>query len=255
MRKLNKAKKSVQSLHKISRYFFLAIGLVLSLMILSCEETDTTRFLENVLQFERRQYSGQEVSEREIEDLKKDIEEYLPIVEERTIAAGNLSLAYKLLAEEHRYLGMFQIALDYYELAIEIDTQNPILYSAAAVAAGQVAKSRPNDDEELEYLEISRRYYEQALAFEPQLWDALFGLAVLELFEFENLEAGKELVIRLQEINPDNTRVLFLAARVAILEDNLDTAMAIYGRIAEITTDENEKMEALSNQQALESGI
>ena len=199
----------------------------------------------------RRAANNEELGKKSIEELKADLQRFEPIIRERVEAAEEVVNLYRLLAEQYKELGMYDLALEQYEELLRIEPANKVALNSAAIAAGQTALSRPTLSEKQDYLERSRRYYERSIEIDPAYHDPYFGLAVLYLFEFEDLEAAKVLLNKAIPLFPNDSRMLFLLARVAVLEGRISDAVEIYDRIIEKSNVQTEKDSALANREEL----
>ncbi len=189
--------------------------------------------------------------DKSIEELKRDLKVYESIIREKVEAAEGAVTVYRLLAEQYSKLGMFDLALEQYEHLLLIEPANHIVLNSAGIAAGQTALSLPGMLEQQNYMERARRYYERAININPAYRDPYFGLAVLLLFELDDIEAAKSIITRALSLFPDDIRLLFLLARTAVLEERIDDAIEIYDRIIEKSSRESEKNAAIVNREEL----
>ena len=189
--------------------------------------------------------------EKSIEELEADLKRFESIIREKVEAAEGAVTLYKLLAEQYSELGMYDLALEQYEELLRIEPNNHVVLNSAGIAAGQTALSRPTVEEKQQYLERAQRYYERSIEIDPTYRDPYFGLGVLHLFEFEDIDAAKSLLNKAFALFPDDTRMLFLLARIAVLEERINDALEIYDRIVEKSELESEKNSALANREAL----
>lgn len=227
-----------------------SVVLVFLLLSAGCSRVSDER-VQNLSEFDAGGYEGQQASADRIEELRADVATYSAVVDEKITAAGNLSSAYKLLGSEYQKHGMFLLALEAFQSALEIEPANTLLLYEAAVASGQWAASAPDSDTSDEYYELARRYYERAVGIDPFHQVSLYGLAVLLSFQFEEHAESESLIDRYLALRPDDTRAMFLKARLLALRGRTAEAAGLYGDIANRTTDEREKVPAIENQREL----
>lgn len=231
-----------------------ACVLISLILITSCgeERPEWVESLSDLLPTRARRVAGNDrLGNRDIEELKVDLRRYESLIKEKVDAAEGAVTLYGLLAEQYSELGMYDLALDQYENLLLIEPANHVALNSAAIAAGQTALALPTLEEELVYLRRAQRYYERAIEINPVYRDPYFGLAVLHLFEFEDLEAAKALLLKALSLFPDDTRMLFLLARAAVLEERINDAIQIYDLIIETSGNENDKNSALRNREEL----
>lgn len=239
----------------VFRWIGITGGILLLLfMTVSCSSGESPGFINSLIRLSPNRYSDEPPSEAQLEEWKQEIRRYKAIIEEKIEAAGSAVNFHKLLAEEYSRLGMHKLALDNYEAILEIEPANHVVLYSAGVSAGQYALSRPADQEKMEYLKRAQGYYRRAVEVNPGYKDPYVGLAVLHVFEFDQIEEGKRVVNQGLEIFPDDSRLLFVLARIALLEDRTEDAIAIYTRIADTARRPDEKDAAIRNREALLSG-
>lgn len=228
--------------------------MMIILLYASCSSGENSGFINSLIRLSPNRYSDEPPTEAQMEEWKEDIRRYEAIIREKIDAAGSAVNYYKLLAEEYSRLGMHKLALENYQAILEIEPSNHVVLHSAGVSAGQYALSRPDQGAKTEYLRMAEGYYRRSIEVNPGYKDPYVGLAVLHVFEFDELDEGKRVVNQGLEIFPDNSRLLFVLARIALMENRSEDAVAIYNRIAETARRPDEKDAAIRNREALLSG-
>lgn len=226
------------------------LALVLSMLAMAftaCgqEESDT---LEELVEMEG---GADQVSEDRIAEIEREIERYREIVEEKVQATGELGVYYKMLARAYTSRQMFGPALDALEEAIRIETDNPVLFSRAAVAAGHLGKAAGEREDALEQFEIAERYYRRALELDPDYVDALYGLAVLYTFELDRSADALPLLDRATAVAPERARPFMLKGRVLLELGRPEEAAEAYGTAAETADSKDVRDAALENRRRI----
>lgn len=229
----------------------LSLVLVLALLTAYGCQDDSQVQLDLLSRFEPSGYEGQPVDTERIDELKADIRKYGPIVEEKISAAGNLGSAYALLGAEYQRLGMFRLALAAYQAALEVRPASTQLLYDAGVSAGQWAATAPDEAEKSTHYDLARTYYDRVLGLDPFHKSSLYGLAILQSFQYDDQESAEDLVDRLIALGNPDTRTLFLKARILVLDGRYSEAAGLYGDIANRSTDQRERALAIQNQQEL----
>ena len=234
----------------------LPLGLILILLVfISSCGANRPAWVDSFLDLFPKRTSGltnyEGFDEKSIEEMKADLVRFEAIINEKLAAAESAVNLYRLLAEQYNDLGMYDLALEHYEGVLRIEPANYSVLNSAGIAAGQTALSRPTVAEKLAYLERAQRYYERAIELNPAFRDPYFGLAVLYLFEFDDIEAAKTILDKALALFADDSRLLFLLAQVAVREDRINDAVEIYDSIAENSKIPAEKNAAISNREEL----
>lgn len=230
-----------------SRSGVIAVILVLILLLGACsqEESDT---LEELVEMEG---GPDQVSDERIAEIEREIERHREIVEEKVQATGELGVYYKMLARAYTSRQMFGPALDALEEAIRIETDNPVVFYRAAVAAGHLGSAAGNREDAMEHFETAERYYERALELDPDYVDALYGLAVLYAFELDRSADALPLLDRATAAAPERARPFMLKGRVLLELGRPEEAAEAYGRAAETADSANVRDAALENRRSI----
>lgn len=235
--------------------FALAFAVLSAAVVLtalsSCAPEPSKSQLELLSRFENSGYEDQKLSSDRIEELKADILQYSSVVEQKVQAAGNLASALKLLGAEYSRLGMYRLAAQAYESALEILPTNPEILYQLGIVASQWAASAPDSSEKTGWTLRARQVLERGAELAPFDTRILYSLAVLLHFQFEENDKAYQLVERLERAGSRDSRTLFLKARLLAARGQIDQAASVYGEIVRISSDAREKEQALQNQRAL----
>jgi cytochrome c-type biogenesis protein CcmH/NrfG len=223
-----------------------------AVLLASCRKDPT---LEALRQMEDGQRKGQELSASRIRELKEDIRRYQGEVQKKVNATGQLGVYYKLLALEYMKQQMYQSAYDALKEAQAIHPENPILFYYAAVCAARMAKAQVESDAQGLWNGRAEALYQRALALDPGYEDALYGLAVLDLFELDRGQEAEALLDRILAKDPRNTEARFLLANLYSRTGRPEQAAEQYGVIAENTKAKAEREQALENQRRIEEEL
>ena len=188
-----------------------------------------------------------------IEELKDAIQKYENRVVDVTSAAAQTGIWYKILASRYLDDGMYGEALKYYQKAIEYFPANQNLYYWVGVCAGYMAKSSldyngtGNLSQKENYLKLSESAYLRALELEPTYVRAMYGLAVLYVFDLDESEKAIPLLEKLLTIDTRNTDAMMVLANAYYQNYEFDKAVELYDKIISITTSPEKKAAAEAN--------
>lgn len=191
------------------------------------------------------------VGEERIAELRRQIDNYREIVDEKVQATGQLGVYYKMLARAYMTRRMYGPALDALEDAIRIETVNPVVFYRAGVAAGQLGNAAGGESEARRHFETAERYYERAIELDPEYVDALYGLAVLYTFELDRPAEALDLLERATTVEPGRARPFMLKGRVLLELGRPEAAAEAYGNAAETAESENIRDAALENRRRI----
>ncbi len=241
-------------------------GLLLAgqLLLLGACRRDTYDYLGRLEGMEAGRQGERALSRDRTRELEREIARYRRIVEQKVGAHGKLEVYYKMLASRYLDRQMFGEAYRNLQEAIAISPANPTLFYLAGVSAAQVARSQAQGPERARWLSLAQTRYRQALELNSGYSDALYGLAVLLVFERGEegeaqqeralLEAG-QLVERLLADETQNIDALFLKGQIDYRLGDLERAMETYDRIARLTRIPQKREEALRNKGRIEEEL
>ncbi len=234
----------------------VVIPLLFSFFLLGCSKKEDKYYIENLKKMDSEGYSITPEQEKEIAKLKVGIQKYKKIVDEKVKAAEQLGVYYKMLAIRYLNNNMYQLALENLKEALKYYPENPILFYLSGVCYGRVAKSIVDDDEKRKStLLLAEKYYRRAIELDNNYRDALFGLAVLYVFELNKPEAAIPLLEKLLTTQKSDTDAMFLLARTYYEVGKAEEAIDMYDRIIEVTKSKKRKEEAIKNKEIIEVEI
>lgn len=227
----------------------LLVLAVLPLIVACGAEGSPT--LDLLVETESATYEGVAVGESRIEELRQDIEEYREEVQETTRRLGRIASFQKMLARELMEAEMYGPALEALEAAMELQTENAVLYYLAGVAAGRAARAELNGGEARNRLELAERMYGEALDLRPNYREALYGMAVLLAFELDRPEEALEYARHLAREETGDPSVRFLLGNVLVRVGNVDEAREVYAELAQSAPSSEQRQRAAENRDAL----
>jgi tetratricopeptide (TPR) repeat protein len=151
-------------------------------------------------------------------------------------------------------------ALDALERAIYFNSDDPFLYYLTGVTAAKVAKTKIGFSQNVEmerehYYRLSENSYLRALDLDITYTRAMYGLAILYVFELDRPGDSIVYLERYLQIQPSDINAMFVLARANFMLENFSQAVEIYDRIAARTKDQKIKDEALNNRETIQRMI
>ncbi len=223
------------------------------LLLTGCNEAQK-RILNRMIATESGQYSGEEVDEERIAELKDHIKRFSDEVESLVEDTGQLGIYYKMLALEYMDEEMYGPAREYFLKSLEIYPNNQVVQYYTGLASAQTAGSQENEDERINRLEEAAYHYKRATDLKRNYFEALYALSVLYIFELERPFEAEEYVQRALEIRPGSEKTKFLLAAIRVREGRFEEAVEIYDQIIEEAEDETMKERARENRERLLGG-
>jgi tetratricopeptide (TPR) repeat protein len=173
------------------------------------------------------------------------------------VSGGDLARYRTALALRFMDSRIYLQAYENLRKAIEIFPENELLYANAGVCAGRMAKSLVDDrdtEERIAWFDRAEAHYGRAIELAPRYVDALYGLAVLYVYELDRASEAEPLVERILEIESRNTDALFVLAAANYRLGRIDQAIAAYRRIEDTSRVAVEQEAARQNRNVLEGG-
>lgn len=229
----------------------VVFGLVI-LLLASCDNRDfkDPAALNELAEME---FGTKDNEPKDIAKLKEQILSAKEDIRALKAATGRLASFYNALGEEYRRLGMFAPALEAYQNSLDITGGNHAVLYKAGLMAAQLYKLEVDPAKSEALLAATIKYYQNAIQLGNDYEEALYALAVLELFERKDLQTAKDLVYRALAKAPEWSQALFLAARIAVEEGNNVRAMELYRKIMDVAHSDEEKMQAQTNLEELQT--
>lgn len=231
---------------KKSFYICFLLILVFSLNFVSCGKSYN--------QIKRMQAMEEGVSSpTTVDELKDAISKYEDRINDIMIAEQQTGIWWKILGLRYLENGMYKDALEAYEKAVMYYPANPNLYYYVGLCAGYMAEASLDYDatgdlsKKEHYLELSESAYLRAIELNPNYTRALYGLAVLYVFELDESEKAIPLLEKLLTIETRDTDAMFVLARAYYVNYEFQLAIDLYDRIIATTSSDTIKAEAEAN--------
>jgi tetratricopeptide (TPR) repeat protein len=231
----------------------ILLAALIVLLVSSCKEEEDP-LLRDMVELESEGYAGQEISDERLAEIKSGIQRYREIVARKVEAAEQLGIYYKLLANAYMERKMWALALSSIQNAIDIYPENPILFYLAAVSAARFGKSKTAAAERMQLLRSAEQFYLRSIDLDASYSEALYGVAVLYVFELEEPRKAEPYLMRLLNKEEENYDAMFLLARVYVETERIDAAVRIYDDIIAGTEAVRLRSEAQRNKELLTGG-
>lgn len=188
-----------------------------------------------------------------VDELRDAIGKYENRINDIMIAEQQTGIWWKILGSRYLDEGMYADALAAYEKAIMYYPANPNLYYYVGLCAGYMADASldygaTGDLSKREnYLKLSESAYTRAIELNPTYTRALYGLAVLYVFELNESAKAIPLLEKFLSIETKDTDAMFVLARAYYVNYEFQLAIDMYDRIIATTSSEQIKAEAEAN--------
>ncbi len=213
----------------LSAHLVAVVGLAAALFSGCNREEDI--ILRKLEALEEGSYEDRDLSKRTIEELKQGIR-MLEEEVDRTVSAGeHLGTYYRMVAIRYMDRNMFGLAAEFFEKALRIYPANRFIVQRAAVCTGKLYQAETDPAEKERFLDKARDYYLYALELDSKYVDALYGLSVLYVFEYEMPSEARPYLERIMDKESYDFRAMFLLARVYVSEGRTEQAVSLYDRI------------------------
>ena len=234
---------------------WIAASLIL-MMAAACSNRQGEGYIDQLLALESTGFKGQAPKLSTVEDLKKAIEENRAEVEKKVTAAKNLGVYYKMIALKYIDAGMYGLALESLDKAIDIFPENAQLFYYSAISSARLAKAEvAKPKEAAELFMQSEAFYKRALFLDPAYVDAMYGLAVLYAAELGLPEEAEPLVRNILAREKKNVDVMFLLARILYQRARPEEAIAVYDDILALNQPDKIKSQAQANRAQIEEEL
>jgi tetratricopeptide (TPR) repeat protein len=195
-----------------------------------------------------------------IEGLRQAIALYEDQIERNVREGAQTGVYWKILAVRLADRKMHNDALEALERAIYFNAEDPVIFYLTGVSAGAVAKSivgfSANAESEREhYYRLSENSYLRALELDITYTKAMYGLAILYVFELDRPEDAIVQLERYLQIQTSDISAMFVLARAYFMTENFSQAVELYDKIAARTKDKRVKEEALNNRELIQRMI
>ena len=190
--------------------------------------------------------------------LKDAIKKYQDRVADVQLAQAQIGIWYKMLGSRQLDNKMYGEALKSFQKAIEFYPENQNLYYWVGVCAGYMAKasldfeaSGATTQQRYNYLKLAESSYLRAIEIEPRYARALYGVAIIDIYEIGDVEKGIPYLERFLEIETRNTDAMFRLAEAYYTVYEFDKAVELYDNIISLTKDEKRKALAETNKKTV----
>jgi tetratricopeptide (TPR) repeat protein len=188
----------------------------------------------------------------EIDALKKDLAERKLQRDLPSAVPSEAVLLDEALAVGYMDRGIYREALLHLEKALEVFPDNEVLHFHAGLCAARLGKSligAAKTSERERWYATAEAYYRRAVEIYPAYADALYGLAILLVYELNRLEEAESLLERLITVETQNTDALFLLAYVYYSLGRLQRSIEQYELIERISNDQEKVQRARINRE------
>jgi len=218
---------------------------------MSCELTQARNELAKRMAAEE----GQGSKWKRISELKSNIRMVEREVEKTIELVRNKGTYWRLLGLKYMDYKMWKEAASAFEEAIDIYPESAFLLYNRALSLGQLSRLADTQEQKMAYLLRAREGYKQAISIEPRFTPAMYALAVLLVFEFEEPLEAQILLEDYLEIERGDINARFLLARTHVeLNNNVD-ALRLYEEISNIARNEDDIRKADELYRIVESGV
>ncbi|MBN2354333.1 MAG: hypothetical protein JXD23_17315 [Spirochaetales bacterium] len=143
-------------------------------------------------------------------------------------------------------------AFDSLQKSLALSPDNTLLlYYAGYCAALRGKAVRPENEEEgMAWLQKAIRYYDMALAIDPDSVDTLYGKSILLVYEFVRPAEAIPLLLHIKRKNTRNIDAMFVLASAYVMlgdQQSYQSALAEYEAIERLTDIEAKKKAAREN--------
>ncbi len=146
------------------------------------------------------------------------------------------NLYHEALALGYIDKGIYGEALRYLEMALEVYPDNELLHYYSGLCSAKMGKAMIGDaDRRGSWLKLAEQYYRRAIELYPGYSQALYGLAILFVYELSRPSEAEPLLVKLTTIESQNIDALFLLANVYYQLGRYDEAIQQYETIERVS--------------------
>jgi tetratricopeptide (TPR) repeat protein len=144
---------------------------------------------------------------------------------------------------------LYSQAYENLQESLRLSPDNAFLLYYSGYSAALIGKAmRPeNEAEGMVWLDKAIKYYQQALKINPDYIEALYGMAVILVYETGQPDKGIPFLLHIKQKNPENTDARFVLASAYTMTGDNDAAIAEYTEIEKIATTDEKKKAARDN--------
>lgn len=221
--------------------FLIIITLICTVLFFnSCNKSNKTLI--------RMQHIEEGVSNpQSIEDYKEAIKKYDERVRDIQLAQSQIGIWHKIVGTRYLDKKMYGEALKSFQAALEYYPDNQNLYYYVGLCAAYMSHAAMdidatgNSEKKMNYLKLSEEAYQRAITIEPRYVRALYAIAVLYAFEFDQSDKSIPYLEKALTIEKKNLDAMTLLARCYYRVHRFDDSIAMYDRIIETTNVQERK--------------
>lgn len=190
-----------------------------------------------------------------IEEYREAIKKYEKRAADIQLANEQVGIWYKILGSRYLDKKMYGEAFKCYQKAIEYFPQNQNLYYYLGVCAAYMSKASldyeavADNTKKYNYLKLSESAYLEAIRIEPKYVRALYGLAVLYVFELDESEKAIPYLETLLSVDTGHTDAKFVLANAYYRNGLVQKAIDLYDDIEKTSKSPEARAAAQENKQ------
>lgn len=219
-------------------FCFCALMSIMLIPLVSCAREN----LRHKLAEDLASLEGDEA--KSIGEIKKDIRLVEAELEKTLELVQKEGTYWRLLGLKYMDYQMWGMAIEAFDTAIGFYPHHTALLYNRAICAGQMALAMPDSDSREVYLKQAETGYRRALQINPRYTPALYALAVILVFEFEEALEAVNLLEQFLRIEKGDIQARFLLARAYVSLDRIAEALNIYEYIILSAVDAEDKKNA-----------
>jgi tetratricopeptide (TPR) repeat protein len=232
---------------------FLTVFILLSCFLASCS-SENKNLAVTITKLLHNDEPGADSGGR-IKELESAIAKYRKTAEQKVEADEKLGTYYNMLAVKYLERKMYLLALENLNEAIKYYPESSGNFYWAAVSAAHYAKAMADAEQKAYYFRLAENHYIRAIELKPGYSAAVYGLAVLYVFELNRTAEARQLLEELAQKETQDTDIMFLLARTYAEGGMITEAVAVYKRIISISNSDERRKAAAANIDALLGGL
>ena len=233
---------------------YLNIILIFSLSVVSCNKDESDLLERMAIMESGDSYIGDIENDENYRKLKKDINQFRKVLDEKVDAAEKLGTYYKLIGLKYLDYSMYRLALDAFEQALEIYPENPNVLYNAGLSSARLSKTEGTESLSVELLNQAVRYYQASIAVNNRFSSPMYGLAILYIYELNQPELAIPLLEMYNSVQKSSMNGRFLLAAAHFALGNKNEAVDIYNGIIDKSENETEVESARNNRNTILRG-
>lgn len=245
----------MKDIHRLHRKLILVTLIGLVQVSLFSSGQDDSDLLERMSQMDG---DGRSILDIETDEnygqLKKDIDKYRKIVDEKIDASEKLGTYYKLMGLKYLDYTMYRRALEAFEEALNIYPENANVLYYAGLTSARLSKTEASQVESSNLLNQAVRYYRASLSVNNRFSSPMYGLAILYVYEVDQPELAVPLMELYNTIQKSSMDGRFLLAVALYASGREGEAVEAYNYIIDRSENSLEVESARSNRNSILRG-